>query len=942
MGKAKRFNSYDSIIDESRKITQAYGQARQDLSIKSFRSMPQQPPTFNPSIFQRFRHNGEYISASLSTGQTTNLAANDHVEFDQIDEDGGIELQTGSGQANGIFELLSGGKYLLSAQVGPQFSGATGQLVIHWFDRTNSTQLGRRAFYEPHTNTSHFANQPVASVIVTPTTNIDVEVRIVGVTALTALIFNYTIVNIFEISSGGGSGAGGGGGNGVTFPLTPDVNVMGNITGTVDIDLSQTDAHYHTGTLTGNVTFTFSNPPTIDKEMSFTIDITQDATGGRTVDWPGSVRVEPTVGSGANDRTVIFVWTVDNGTFYDAEIVTGGTVNAANKQLSNLGTTSINADLLFANANLDIASTGTPLDGLFVKRVVLEPGTINAGETMITEEATNKLVLNVATGGKIDFRVNNSLIFDIDSGNLSGNNIILSNVLTMNDNTSDPSSNGAIARNGDDLRVFTGGLVKDLSNLATTMKSAVRVATTANITLSAEQTIDGVLTSTDRILVKDQTTGEENGIYVTAAGAWTRATDYDDDDKATSGSLIVVQEGTASADTVWTLTTNEPITLGTTSLTYSEFVGGGANRQLSNLSGTVAVNLNLVPNQGTGGSLGSGVSTEEWFNLYVQKVRFPVKSTLAVGSNIIQTVNNSGNDDMVFNVISSTADRFLWTMNGVNQLVLTSTELVCSGVNVDMENNNITDVNQLQITGASGDTVFGSITGQTNVLDISNPETSGTIRLFCDNSSDTQIEMINITADSPTVTFGKDGATATVLDDVGTVQFAVSSGAKPSILAVANALRLHVGTGESFGFEINATDEMTLNATQLDVIGKNIVGVDKIEIEDTLGNAVGDIRGVNATPDILEIRLGATTDFLITDNGTTRFSLTNTTSKMRFVGTSGVEFDTDFIALNDVTTNPSTPATGFTNIFVFDDGAGNQTLRVKFDNGTVKDIATDV
>ena len=52
-------------------------------------------------------------------------------------------------------------------------------------------------------------------------------------------------------------------------------------------------------------------------------------------------------------------------------------------------------------------------------------------------------------------------------------------------------------------------------------------ATTANITLSAEQTIDGVLTSTSRILVKDQTAPEENGIYVTAAGAWTRAADMD-------------------------------------------------------------------------------------------------------------------------------------------------------------------------------------------------------------------------------------------------------------------------------------------------------------------------------------------------------------------------------------------------------------------------------
>lgn len=56
-------------------------------------------------------------------------------------------------------------------------------------------------------------------------------------------------------------------------------------------------------------------------------------------------------------------------------------------------------------------------------------------------------------------------------------------------------------------------------------KDPVAVATTANITLSGEQTIDGVLTSASRVLVKDQAAAAQNGIYVSAAGAWTRAAD---------------------------------------------------------------------------------------------------------------------------------------------------------------------------------------------------------------------------------------------------------------------------------------------------------------------------------------------------------------------------------------------------------------------------------
>lgn len=72
-------------------------------------------------------------------------------------------------------------------------------------------------------------------------------------------------------------------------------------------------------------------------------------------------------------------------------------------------------------------------------------------------------------------------------------------------------------------------------------------ATTANITLSGEQTIDGVTTSTDRVLVKDQTDPAENGIYVSAAGAWSRATDMDTAGEV-AGTAISVKSGTANGD----------------------------------------------------------------------------------------------------------------------------------------------------------------------------------------------------------------------------------------------------------------------------------------------------------------------------------------------------------------------------------------------------------
>jgi hypothetical protein len=104
-------------------------------------------------------------------------------------------------------------------------------------------------------------------------------------------------------------------------------------------------------------------------------------------------------------------------------------------------------------------------------------------------------------------------------------------------------------------------------------KASVRAATTANITLANEQTIDGVsVIAGDRVLVKDQTAGEDNGIYVVVdGGSWTRSTDADADAEVTSGCAMFVTEGTANGDKGFVLTTNDPITLNTTSLTFTQF-----------------------------------------------------------------------------------------------------------------------------------------------------------------------------------------------------------------------------------------------------------------------------------------------------------------------------------------------------------------------------------
>jgi hypothetical protein len=107
-------------------------------------------------------------------------------------------------------------------------------------------------------------------------------------------------------------------------------------------------------------------------------------------------------------------------------------------------------------------------------------------------------------------------------------------------------------------------------------KASVKVATTADITLSGTQTIDGIaLGAGDRVLVKNQTNKTENGIYTVAAGAWSRSTDADTAAEVTSGFAVFVEQGTVNADSGWVLTTDTTVVLGTTELDFTQFTGLG-------------------------------------------------------------------------------------------------------------------------------------------------------------------------------------------------------------------------------------------------------------------------------------------------------------------------------------------------------------------------------
>lgn len=187
---------------------------------------------------------------------------------------------------------------------------------------------------------------------------------------------------------------------------------------------------------------------------------------------------------------------------------------------------------------------------------------------------------------------------------------------------------GTDAVNRDYVQAYAAGLDwKQSVRLATAAALPANTAAGSGVgkTLTADAngalTVDGVAVAVgNRILVKDETPGSDNGIYVvTDAGSGgtpyvlTRATDADENAEVTAGVAVFAAEGTANSDSGWVLTTNDPITVDTTALVFAQFTGTGAiiaGAGLLKTGSTIDVELDTAAGAQTAGADGGSSGLE--------------------------------------------------------------------------------------------------------------------------------------------------------------------------------------------------------------------------------------------------------------------------------------------------------------------------------------------
>ena len=355
-------------------------------------------------------------------------------------------------------------------------------------------------------------------------------------------------------------------------------------------------------------------------------------TGATVLGTPGSGTLSNCTGLSLTAGVTGILPIANGGTGFSTLAAAGFALKGANSDITSLtglttplsvaqgGTGSVSGVSLTTGVSgiLPIANGGTGFSTLAAAGFALKGA--NADITSITGLTT---ALTVAQGGT-----------GVTTSTGTGSNVLsASPTLTGTANVAALTSSGNIIVGGtltlsgapsSDLHAATKAYV-DATATGLDVKASCRVASTTNIALSTggTQTVDGVVTvAGNRVLVKNQTLLPDNGIYVVAAGSWSRATDADTTAELNAGMFTFVSEGSVNSDSGWVLVSNDTITVGTTDISFEQFSGAGqiiAGAGLTKAGNTLTVgssarivvnadNIDLATMSAPSGSEGGGTN----------------------------------------------------------------------------------------------------------------------------------------------------------------------------------------------------------------------------------------------------------------------------------------------------------------------------------------------
>jgi hypothetical protein len=242
------------------------------------------------------------------------------------------------------------------------------------------------------------------------------------------------------------------------------------------------------------------------------------------------------------------------------------------------------------------------------------------------------------------------------------------------------------------------------------MKKPVAAATTANITLSGEQTIDGVAcTAGDRVLVKDQSTTANNGVYIVDTGEWARAVDFDGTTDWCQGTLVVAAAGTINAGKIFRVTSADPTDVGASAITFESISFADAHANDS-VAASATINLSAIDADAvdvTGG--GATITAITLAEGLTRIIRFTGANTLTHSATLVlpgaQNITTASGDFMIVRGYAASTVRVVAYERGDSYPLITGTATIASAATVDLAS-----VRQqvITISGTTPVTSFGT------------------------------------------------------------------------------------------------------------------------------------------------------------------------------------------------------------------------------------------